>query len=225
MSSANPIPPHIVIDARESDDFIKLLSACGANVEKKTLDLGDFLCSDKTVVERKTRGDFESSILDRRLFSQLYNLSSAYPHVIVIVEGESSSERINRAALLGAYASVVSDFGAGLFFTRNSEGTAELVHAIAKHEQKDGKSEISFFPKRKTFTISQTQRAVLEQFPMFGPKYAKRLLDHFGNLENVMRASEKELSEVEGIGEKRAKILRRVLESRYKRDEDEMLEL
>ena len=225
MSSVNPTPPHIVIDARESDNFIRLLSGIGATVEKKTLDLGDFLCSDKTVVERKTREDFENSILDRRLFSQLHNLGSVYPHVIIIVEGEESFCRINRAALLGAYASVVSDFGAGLVFTRNSEGTAELVHAIAKHEQKDRKSEISFFPKRKTFTISQTQRAVLEPFPMFGPKSSKRLLEHFGNLENVMLASEKELSEVEGIGEKRAKILRRVLESGYKKDEDETLEL
>ena len=208
------ILPHIVIDKRENSSFEKELSSLGAKIEWKQLELGDFLCSDKTVVERKTRSDFEASIIDRRLFNQLKQLKENYPNVIVIVEGEESAERVNRNALLGAYASIITDFGAGVFFTRNTKATSELVFAIAKHEQL-GNKDISMFAKRKTFTISQTQESIVEMFPMVGPKMAKKLLEYFGNLENIINASEDELLKIDGMGEKKAKVIRNVIEHHY----------
>lgn len=211
------ISPHIVIDKREDASFEKALSSLGAKVEWKQLELGDFLCSDKTVVERKTRADFERSIIDRRLFNQLKNLGEAYPNVILIVEGEETYGSVSRNALLGAYASVITDFGAGMFFTRNISSTAELLFAIAKHEQ-FGNKEISMFAKRKTFTIAQTQESVIEMLPMVGPKMAKKLLLHFGSIEGIARATEKELLDVDGLGEKKAKVIRKIIEAEYKID-------
>jgi Fanconi anemia group M protein len=207
----------IVIDKRENRSFEGELAALGARVEWRQLELGDFLCSDKTVIERKTRADFEASIIDRRLFNQLKQLKENYPNVIVLVEGEESLERVNRNALLGAYAAIITDFGAGVFFTRNGKATTELIFAIAKHEQ-SGSKEISLFAKRKTFTISQTQEAVVEMLPLVGPKMAKKLLAHFGNIENIATASEEELMKIEGLGEKKAKLIRRTIEHHYGSD-------
>jgi Fanconi anemia group M protein len=208
---------HIVIDKRESELFGDALSALGANVEWKQLDLGDFLCSDRTVVERKASHDFEASIVDRRLFNQLRNMKEHYPNAIVIVEGKEPAGMVSRPALLGAYASMVTDFGAGVFFTKDMNETAELVFAIAKHEQY-GVKEISMFAKRKALTLSQSQEAIVEMFPMVGPKMAKKLLLHFGDLENLMTASKEELMEVEGLGEKKAKVIRKTIENEYSED-------
>ncbi len=210
----------IVIDQRESAEFDRMLSASGAAVERKQLQVGDFLCSGRLAVERKTRQDFEQSIVDGRLFSQLFNLSSSYPRVAIVVEGESAEGRISKEALLGAYAAIVSDFGASIFFTRSMEKTAELVYALAKHEQLAKKTPMRVFAKRKTLTASANQRAIVEMLPMVGPKLAKALLEHFKNVETLFTASEAELRKVEGMGEKRARAMRSIIENSYDQEED-----
>lgn len=215
LPSENQNSVKITIDERESRSFDELLRKLGAQVERRVLELGDFLCSDRTVVERKTRADFEASVIDGRLFSQLSDLKRNYERVVVVVEGEGSHGRIRREALLGAYATVITDYGTSLFFTRNEDGTAELVFSIAKHEQLAQKRPPRLFTKRKTLTIPETQKAILEGFPMIGPKAADAILRHFGNLENAINANERELMEVEGIGRKRAKTIRRIIEMEY----------
>jgi len=136
------------------------------------------------------------------------------------VEGESSEGRISKEALLGAYAAIVADFGASVFFTRSMEKTAELVFALAKHEQREAKQAMRVFAKRKTLTASQNQRAIVEMLPMVGPKLAKSLLGHFGNVERLFTASEEELRKVEGMGMKRAKALRSIIEHAYASEDD-----
>lgn len=220
LPSGNSDVVRIVIDERESELFDELLKEKGASVERRVLSVGDFICSERLVIERKTRNDFEQSIIDGRLFSQLDNLVENYERVAVVVEGESNADRINRAALLGAYGCIIADYGATLFFTRDENTTAELVFALAKHEQFGQKKPLRIYAKRKTLTLAQAQRAIVETFPMIGPKSAKALLEHFGNIENIINASEKELREVEGIGEKRAKVIKALLSSEYAPDED-----
>lgn len=210
----------VAADDREDPEFKEILNSLGCEVEVKRLEVGDFVCSENTVVERKTRRDFESSIIDKRLFLQLQNLKENYKNVVIIVEGESSEEIISRQALMGAYASLITDFQVGLFFTRNLESTSELIYSIAKHEQSAKKVPFSISAKRKTYNLSQTQRSIVEAFPMLGPKLAKSLLEEFGSLEAVINAKEEELTQIDKIGKKKAKVFRKTTEYEYKTDED-----
>ncbi len=205
----------IIMDHREDHVFSELFSFMGATVKKAQLPIGDFICSARCIVERKSRQDFESSVIDGRLFSQLPQLVENYPRVIVIVEGESDAERLSRESLLGTYVSIITDFGASIFFTRDKEKTAELVYAVAKHEQLAKKQPMRLFAKRKALTLSQSQRAIVETFPMIGPKLAKNILQHFGNLDNLIRASIQELKQVEGMGDKRAKLVYETIHQKY----------
>ncbi len=214
----------IIIDYRESEFFDRYFDEAGAIVKRQALELGDFICSSKLVIERKTRADFESSIIDGRLFNQLQNLTQNYPAVVLIVEGtkKDAPERIRKEAILGAYATVISDFNVSLIFTRSMESTAELIFSFAKHEQLARKHPLRVFAKRKTLTPSQTQRSVIEMFPMVGPKLARELLLHFGSVEKVVNASEKELQGVPGLGKKKAKIINSLLKYGYDEKEDEI---
>ena len=211
------------MDSREPDEICDWLEASGAEIEIRQLELGDYQASDRLVVERKTRSDFESSIVDGRLFRQLQELSSSFQRVVVIVEGSPDTEsRLSRAALLGAYSSIISDFGCAIFFTRSPSATAEMVYALAKHEQLAKKQELSVYAKRKSLTLSDQQRAVIEALPNVGPAMAKALLKYFDTVENVMTAPESELQEVDKMGEKKAKQIRELLTKRYKgKEEDE----
>ena len=211
--------PIIAVDNREPDVICDALEAMGAEIELKQLELGDYQASDRLVVERKTRTDFEASIIDGRLFSQVADLSGAVPRVVVIVEGDALPDsRLSKAALMGAYASIISDFGCAIFFTRSPQATAELVYALACHEQLAKKLSLSVYAKRKALTKGQKQRAIVEALPNVGPTLARALLEYFNTVENVMSAPESELKEVVKLGQKRAKELRELLTTRYKEE-------
>lgn len=205
----------IVVDQREDLLFDSLLKHLGADVERRVLEVGDFICSSRLAVERKSRADFEQSVIDGRLFTQLPNLVSNYGRVVIVVEGESDGNRISRSALLGAYAAIIADFGASLMFTRDKDATADLVFNLAKHEQLARKAELRIYAKRKSLTPSEEMRSIIEMLPLVGPKSARALLNHFGSVEAVISASEKDLSEVPGIGGKRAKLIHAILRHPY----------
>ncbi|VVC01920.1 3'-flap repair endonuclease Xpf [uncultured archaeon] len=210
----------VIMDTRESEDFTTLLEAHGAIVKRKQLEVADFLCSDRLVVERKTRQDFENSIIDGRLFHQLQNLLHNFERPVVVVEGEEDSGRISKEALMGAYAAVLSDYGVPLFFTKDREETAQLVFHFAKHQQLAKKQALRVYAKRKSLTPSQHQRGIVESLPGVGPKLAKALLQHFGSVAAVMNANEKELEAVEKIGKKKAKAIRSLLDFSYNSEDD-----
>ena len=223
LDGPETVRARIVVDHREDTQFDHFFLALGADVERKQLSVGDFLCSARLVVERKSRSDFEASVIDGRLFSQLPNLVSNYERVVIIVEGVVDEERLRRESLLGAYSTIISDFGASLIFTRDMHATAEIVYHLAKHEQIAKKQPMRIYAKKKTFTPSQTARSVVESLPTVGPKLAKAILNHFGNLESVAKATERDLAEVPGLGKKRAKIIKAILSYAYNEEEDKSM--
>ncbi|MCX8195379.1 MAG: helix-hairpin-helix domain-containing protein [Candidatus Micrarchaeota archaeon] len=206
-----------MVDSREPDEICDLLESFGAELELRQMALGDYQLSGRLILERKTRADFESSIVDGRLFRQARELSSNFQRLVIIVEGSADSEsRLSREALLGAYSSLISDFGCALFFTRSCSATAEVIYALAKHEQLAKRQELAVYAKKKALTLPEQQRAIVEALPGVGPKMARALLEYFQTVENVMTAPESELREVEKMGEKKARQLREVLTKRYK---------
>ncbi|VVC02222.1 3'-flap repair endonuclease Xpf [uncultured archaeon] len=211
--------PKIAVDGREPDEVCDYLEGLGADLEIRQLEVGDYQLSDRLVVERKTREDFEASIIDGRLFSQVSSLSESVERCVLVVEGGSlEGSRLSRAALLGAYSSLIADFGCTLFFTKSASATADLLYAMACHEQLSKKREISVYAKRKAKSLAEQQRAVVEALPNVGPTLAKALLRYFDTVENVMGAPESELVQVGKIGKKKAQALRKVVGTRYIED-------
>lgn len=215
MGEENLARAKIIIDMRESQNYDELLSNFDIECARQQLSVGDFILSEKLVAERKSRPDFEASIIDGRLLEQASRLSGSYARAVLIVEGEGSEQRVDRRALFGAYCSLVSDFGISLFFTKNAKGTAELLSSMAKHEQLAKKTQLRVFSKKKCLSVEQFQLGLIESLPMVGPKMARKLLAHFGTPANILIADEKKLSEVDGFGLKKAKMLRNVLDSVY----------
>lgn len=207
----------VIMDRRESDIFKKLLESLGVEVIKRQIQVGDFIVSERTVVERKTRKDLENSIIDGRLFKQLKNLFEFFERVVVIVEGRKADhiERINKKALLGACASIIGDYGASVVFTESYEETVEIIYALAKHEQKAMNRPVYVKGKRKVLSIEEEQKAIVESFPGIGPQTAVMLLKHFGTVRNIVNASAEELMEVKNVGKKKAQIIRKILDRTF----------
>jgi len=91
-----------------------------------------------------------------------------------------------------------------------------MLIAIAKREQEEGGRQVSLRGERKPQLLWERQRFVVESLPSVSAVLARRLLDRFGSVEAVAAACQKELQEIEGIGEKKAQEIRKVLKSAYK---------
>jgi len=205
------------VDEKESRCSVAdILKELGAVVRIKTLPVGDFIISERAVVERKTRSDFESSIIDGRLFKQAENMIDNFEKCIMIVEGEEFEERVNRNALLGAISALILDYGIQVFFTRDVEGTAEMIFSLAKREQLEKEVVVRLKGNKKAYTLAEQQRMIVESIPGVGPKLAVALLNKFKTIENIAKASEQELREVEKIGKKKAKYIRKVLSEEFR---------
>lgn len=82
------MPARIVVDERERKSGIPdLLLQAGAIIDFAQLNVGDYIVSPETAVERKTTQDLLNSIFDGRLFVQCSQLNEHYLKPVLIVEG------------------------------------------------------------------------------------------------------------------------------------------
>ncbi|RLF90020.1 DEAD/DEAH box helicase, partial [Thermococci archaeon] len=200
-------------------EVVKRLKTLGIKLEFKTLDVGDYIVSEDVAIERKSANDFIQSIIDGRLFDQVKRLKEAYPRPIMIIEGQLYGIRnVHPNAIRGAIAAVTVDFGLPVIFSSNPEETAQYIFLIAKREQEEKEREVRIRSEKKAVTLAERQRLIVEGLPHVSATLAKRLLRHFGTVERVFTASEAELMKVEGIGEKIAREIRKVITAPYREE-------
>jgi Fanconi anemia group M protein len=210
----------VYVDARERSHVIIEHLRNKAKVIVRNLAVGDYLVSDRVVVERKTVKDFLQSLIDKRLLSQMRELVRNFPAVVLVLEGEEdlfSERNIHPNAVRGALASLLLDFGVSIIPTRDEEDTAAFIYSLAKREQEDEGRLVALRGERKPLTLSERQIFVVESLPNVSAVLARRLLEHFGSVQAIANASEAELQAVEGIGEAKASEIRRVAKSRFGR--------
>ncbi len=213
----------VIVDQRErSSDVIKyLIRDPEVKVILHTLPVGDYLISDRVIIERKSFSDLVESIIDGRLFSQARELSEQFARPIIIVERGPTKRNIHPNAVRGALASLAIDYGISVIFTDSPEETYNLIKIMARREQMERKRLPRVRGEKRILSLPEMQRYIVESLPFVGPSLAIRLLKHFKTVERIFTASEKELARVEGIGEKRAKEIRRVLTAEYKEEPEQ----
>lgn len=223
FSAANSEESRIKVyaDKREiRSHVVHSLEKLGVEVILRTLQVGDYVVSDRVGIERKAAEDFLSTFLDGRdLFSQISDLARAYRRPLLIIEGEGiySKRQIHPNAIRGALSTIAIDFGVPVLFTRDEEDTAALISVIAKREQAgDSRKEINLHGNKTASTLPEQQEYLVSAISEIGPVVAKNLLQHFGSVERIMKASREELMEVELVGPKTADRIREVVSTEYK---------
>ncbi len=207
----------IVVDHREGrSSVVKELYRLGASIKGEQLGVADYLLSERIAVERKEVGDFLTSVMDGRLFQQAGELSGSYMRPVFIIEGRDlfTTRMLSENAIMGAIASLIGDYRCSVLLTKDAVETAKLLYSMARREQEGGRG-VGRRGEKKRMGTHQQQRFIVEGLPGISATMAERLLLHFGTVERIMTAGEKELMEVEGIGKKRAKAIREVLTKKY----------
>ncbi len=209
----------IIADSREvNSKVINELSKLGVLVELQILECGDFILSDRIIVERKTSEDFCSSILDGRLFEQAKRMKEYYEKPVILIEGNplSTERNLNPKAVMGAISSLIADFDLSLVSTKDAFESALFLFSLAKREQIIERREPRVRSEKKPPSLTKLQEYLVSGLPNVNVKIARRLLEKFKTVEKVFTASEEELKRVEGIGEKISKKIRKVLTAEYK---------
>ncbi len=212
----------IVADQRELDATIArdLSTRDGVETRLETLAVGDYVCSDRVVVERKSVEDFLDTLVgdgDRSMFEQVGDAARHYARPVVIVEGEQlyDSRDVHPNAVRGALASLAVDFGASVLRTDDADATADLLEVLARREQVDRDRSVSVHGGKSGRTLREQQEYVVSAVAEVGPVTARSLLAALGSVEAVMTASSEELQEVDGVGEVTAERIRDVVGSAY----------
>jgi ERCC4-related helicase len=210
--------PVIYADSREgSSRVLRELERLNVDIKVKGLAVGDYQVSDDVAIERKTNTDFVSSIMDKRLHKQAKELVENFKKPVMIIEGEDFySGYVHPNAVRGALASIAVDFGIPIIPTRSPEDTAAMIYRIAIREQNHERSDIQIRTEKKPLTTWEQQLYIIESLPNIGPVTARKLLEEFTTVKGVINASEDELKKVDGIGDKIAKSISRVVSSGYK---------
>ena len=208
----------IVVDERERKSGIPdLLKGIGINLEMKTLPVGDYIVAPETVVERKTVSDLVSSIFDGRLFDQCNRLKENFQFPIILIEGDVAEiEKLveNSFVFYGAVSSIVTNFKIPIISTPNASHTAKLL--VSMCSRKDLPNGPFIKKIRKSNDLQRQQLSVLCSLPGIGEKTARRILEKFGTPLKAFNVSITELSKISGLGEARAKKIKKMLETKSK---------
>lgn len=219
--NSDDLHPLIIVDTRESNSRVpKLLKERGARLNPVELEVGDYILSNRLVVERKTYSDFINSILDGRLFqsispgqnSQLTKLAQQkLPLLILELESDTIEKQIHLNSIMGAISSILLDFKIRVVFTRSDVETASLLYQLAKREQLDRKSEISL-PSltQREHNVKEVQLFMLSVIPGINIAKAEEILTKFGTIQAIADADIEELMLVPKIGVKLANRIKAV---------------
>ena len=118
--------------------------------------------------------------------------------------------------MIGAisYLSVIENLS--VIHTVDAQQTVQMLETMARHCQQGLGYEVALRSQKPRDT-SVLLRYIVEGLPSIGPKAAHNLLKHFKTVSAVFTASEKELCEVPGIGQKTASRIHELLNFPYER--------
>ena len=207
----------IRVDYREkASGLVDLLKTEGVHIEVKKVPYGDYIINDSITIERKTAKDFLVSIIDGRLFNQLSNLKKHCLNPILLIEGNPYKTKLDfdPMAIKGALLSAQAVWYIPVIFSRSKEDTRNIFLMISRQDE----TYMDVVPLRGGYrpkTLKSKQLYLLQGLPQIGPLLAKRLIEHFRSVSNVMNASIEELTEVDGIGRVSAEKIREILDEEF----------
>lgn len=207
------ISQKIMVDNREKNSLvISELISMGMEIEFKQLEVADYIIGN-IAIERKTISDLISSMINKRIFSQLESLKQ-YENSFVIIEGyddlDLKETNLSENAIRGLILSISLDYKTPIIFTKDTKETAMYIALLAKKK----KTEISL---RSKIRMSDSQRLqfILEGFPSIGPITAKKLLEKYKTIKSIINAPEEEIKTL--LGKKADKFIE-LLNKEYKEE-------
>ena len=182
------------------------------DVRMARLAIGDYLIDGGVIVERKTYADFAISLADGRLFPQAARLAHNPHRPVVLIEGPVPSRiaDVHPHAVRGAIISIAVMWRLPVLHSRDPEDSLQILLLLAKQAARSDQPNLRRYD-RKPKRLASRRLHVLQGLPGVGPALAHRLLLQLGSVERVVTADEATLSQVRGLGPKKAARIRELV--------------
>ena len=208
----------VICDNRETaSPVVRTLSLIGVNLKLEQLPVADYVISERVGIERKSAKDFNDSIIDGRLFTELSELREKFSRPILILEGDPfKTSNISENALYGAITSIIVNLGISIYKTDNSIETAQFLYQLAKKEQSSTKSSLKLRFDKAPIETSRLLEYIVAGIPGVNTLRAKSLLKELKTLQNVFLSDIPDLTKIENIGKKIAQQIYKISRYKYK---------
>lgn len=180
----------------------------------------------EVLVERKTPSDYASTLMGKegtRLDEQIQKLVDHDGPAYILIEGNQEDLRsltgtnINAESLVGSVASTDVRYLDGVRFCSDADGLVDMAIRLArKHVEDPSTSSL------QASTVDKEAGFVKRAFGSLdgvGPETANILERRYRSLAEALSADVEDLTEIDGIGEKRAKSIHRQLHAGENNDE------
>lgn len=173
---------------------------------------GDYLIDDEVLIERKSIADLATSLIDGRLFPQVARLAHSRYRSLLLIEGPTpaSIPDVHSHSLEGALISIAAMWRVPVLYSSDSEQSARMLRFLADQVRGPHERILRRFD-RKPKRLASRRLFLLQGVPGVGPALAHRLLGHFGTIENVVTADASALTQVRGVGPKKASRIRELV--------------
>lgn len=208
----------VICDNRETaSPVVRTLSLIGVNLKLEQLSVADYIISERVGIERKSAKDFNDSIIDGRLFTELSELGEKFSRPILILEGDPFNDsNISENALYGAITSIIVNLGISIYKTENSIETAQFLYQLAKKEQSSTKSSLKLRFDKAPIETSHLLEYIVAGIPGVNTLRAKSLLKELKTLQNIFLSDIPDLTKIENIGKKIAQQIYKISRYKYK---------
>jgi len=195
----------LLVDSREPLEVVYQLRAMGIEVERRLLEVGDYVIGD-LVIERKTLSNFLQDVFSKRLWFQVEELSHRRS-LLVVVGYPIENDKIFWGAIAGILRWGVSV----ICLPPESFHFYSLLAALERQAKKEKRISLPPIRKKTKLTKGEILVYMLGCIPGLGYVKAKMLVEKFGNMHNICHASRKELKSLRGFGDKLAGKIKSIL--------------
>lgn len=205
------------IDDREDDRLVTLLTGVpNLHIMTTRLEMADFVARHAGMtlaIERKTSEDLSSSLDDNRLTEQVRRMSEAQIPCCFVIEGGMMGTRSQPLPRLASLQTRLN-FGMDMrvLETVDLQHSAYVIVTAIRDFFFGSGTRFDLRPVKQP-GISGVERALhmLQTIPGISPTRAAALVERFGSIAGISRATIKEIATIEGIGKKTAESLKDVL--------------
>lgn len=194
---------HLIVDTREKATK-KTLSLYPKKIEFKQLITGDYGCNYGCCLAERKEDDFSEQGF-RKLLQQLHEMRSfsGAKNVYLVVNQNLDKwlSEGNYPIRKGLIASLLSRNFTPLFIKDHLRMIDILYETFKKNHDSKLRGDGEFLATRR---VSHKDKAyhILMSLPGIGKIHAEEILKNFGSVNNFLRASEKEIMSIKGIGKK-----------------------
>jgi len=213
------------MDSREDKYILKTLKQLQKSVQIEVLPTDYLVIGEqgKVAIQRKTDTDFIGSLKDGRLWDDLEVLKDLEKEEFIpelLIEGNFYKiQKFTKFPLTTVFSvlhSIRKDWKintpmvTGKFYTATYLASWDSLLCKPKNPRIP-----QLRPKEKLPTLKDKALFLLSGLPLVSTVEATKLWQHFGTPRKVFQATTTELTEVEGIGKKKAELITQVLDYQY----------